>query len=167
MGSIIYEGQKYNWDGKYYSPVGGCIDGRVRLHVAVWQKHNGKVQRGFHVHHKDHDRTNNEIGNLKLLSRKEHLSKHALYNLIKPDFVERQIKHLASIRPLTKKWHKSKEGSRWHKKHGIDGWKHRKQTKKKCEVCRKDYQTPFPFRSKYCHNNCKAKALRLRRRLQS
>ena len=47
-----------------------------RLHVYVWEHYNGEVPKGYHIHHKDHDKNNNEIENLVLLSASEHASLH-------------------------------------------------------------------------------------------
>lgn len=48
-----------------------------RLHVYVWEYYNGcEVPKGYHIHHKDHDKNNNEIENLALLSASEHASLH-------------------------------------------------------------------------------------------
>ena len=49
---------------------------RISLHREVWEKQNGKIQKGFHIHHKDHNKDNNNISNLELIEEKEHLSKH-------------------------------------------------------------------------------------------
>ena len=40
-----------------------------RLHVYVWEYYNGsEVPKGYHVHHKDFNKGNNEIENLVLMS---------------------------------------------------------------------------------------------------
>lgn len=41
-------------------------------HIYVWEKVNGKVPKGFVIHHIDHDRTNNDIENLELMTKKKH-----------------------------------------------------------------------------------------------
>ena len=42
-----------------------------RLHVYVWEHFNGKIPRGCEIHHKDFDKSNNEIGNLQMLTKKD------------------------------------------------------------------------------------------------
>ena len=64
-----------------------------------------------------------------------------------------------------KEWHKSKEGIEWHREHGKKTWVNRQKFKKNCIVCGKEYETPCPKTSKFCHQNCKAKSLRERRKL--
>lgn len=49
---------------------------REFVHRLVWMEHNGPIPEGFHVHHKDGDKTNNEISNLELLSDSMHAREH-------------------------------------------------------------------------------------------
>ena len=48
------------------------------------------------------------------------------------------------------------------------GWKNRrnKASKVNCQVCGKEYETYFPKRSKFCHQNCKATARRRKAGIQ-
>jgi len=47
--------------------------GAIKEHHWVWEQHNGrKVPAGFHIHHKNHDRLDNRIENLELISAVEH-----------------------------------------------------------------------------------------------
>ena len=60
---------------------------RDRLHRAVYKNHFGEIPDGLDVHHIDGDKANNDISNLELLSRSDHLRHHALENPIpKVDF---------------------------------------------------------------------------------
>lgn len=61
-------------------------------------------------------------------------------------------------------WHSSADGLKWHSDNGVASWKNRKPTEKICEVCLSTYTTFYPNRSKFCGNNCKATALRRRRK---
>ena len=56
-----FDGVTYYLCGEYFQRKGR------RLHRAVWEHHNGKIPNGYHVHHKDGDRNNNDISNLELL----------------------------------------------------------------------------------------------------
>ena len=42
----------------------------TRLHRDVWEFYNCKIPNGYEVHHKDHDKSNNDIENLQLLEKK-------------------------------------------------------------------------------------------------
>jgi hypothetical protein len=46
-------------------------------HVYVWEQHHGRpVPPGHDVHHKDHDKLNNDIDNLQLVTKVEHKRIH-------------------------------------------------------------------------------------------
>jgi hypothetical protein len=46
------------------------------LHRLIWEDVNGKVPNGYEIHHIDDNPLNNEISNLKCLSKFEHMSLH-------------------------------------------------------------------------------------------
>ncbi len=47
------------------------------LHRWVWRKHHGRYPRqGYHIHHIDEDKYNNDIRNLEEIDGKEHYSLH-------------------------------------------------------------------------------------------
>jgi hypothetical protein len=156
-----FDGKKYTLyhNEKYFSR--GC----KRLHTDVWKYYHGEVPKDYHVHHVDGNTHNNEISNLNLVHKTLHLrfeGKKRFKN--NPDFAKEF--HAKGIE-AAKEWHKSIEGIEWHKQQAKKGWINRPFTEKICEQCEKTYTTPFPTRSKFCHQNCKATALRTRRRLQS
>ena len=136
--------------------------GFKRLHRVVWEHYNGKIPKGYDIHHVDGDTTNNDIKNLNLVSR----SLHARYSG-KKRFAENkewfEKFHKKGIEKA-KDWHKSEEGRKWHVEHGKKAWRNREYRPLNCQVCGKEYFTRHGGVSKYCHNNCKAKALRARRR---
>ena len=67
------------------------------------------------------------------------------------------------VQPKAAEWHASDEGARFHSQLGKESWTERKVSKVTCAFCGKLFETPFPTRAKYCHNNCKQSALRQRR----
>ena len=132
------------------------------MHRQKWFDNYGEIPLGYQVHHKDGDAFNNEIENYELVKHGEHQSIHAKAKFKNnPDFAIAFQK--AGILKAVD-WHKSKEGLEWHSLNGKNAWINRATEKKTCIVCNKEYQTPFPTRSKYCHANCKATALRRRRK---
>lgn len=50
---------------------------RVKEHHLVWWERTGqRVQKGFVLHHKDHNKTNNAFENLELMTRAAHMKEH-------------------------------------------------------------------------------------------
>ncbi|MGM5483257.1 MAG: HNH endonuclease [Nanobdellota archaeon] len=132
------------------------------MHTAVWNYYNGKIDKKYHIHHKDKNPWNNRIENLELVGKNKHLSEHGKRRFKENKEWAKEF-HKKGVEEA-KKWHKSKEGREWHKEHGKKTWKNRKYKTLICEVCGKEYKTRHGWISKYCHQNCKAKALRKRRR---
>jgi hypothetical protein len=102
-----FMGQTYWRCGLYFQRYG------KRLHRAVWEAHNGEIPEGWHVHHRDNDRSNNSIENLALMNGTAHLEYHSSMG----DKLPRQRKHMASINNLAKAWHGTEEGWKWHSQH--------------------------------------------------
>ena len=48
-----------------------------RLHRYVYEYVNGKIPEGLQIHHKDHDKGNNEPENLELLTKRQHVKRHS------------------------------------------------------------------------------------------
>ena len=157
MTSKQYNG--YSWfksDNEYYKRICSRRQTSVYLHRQIWEDEVGTIPKGHQIHHKDGDKGNNCITNLECLSVKEHRAHHPIKDM------EKQNKHLASIRPLTKEWHASKEGHEWHKKQFAKTLGKLFVNKDKiCQVCEAEY-TVFSSNnvSKYCSNKCKSKAFR-------
>ena len=158
---IEYDGYKFCRDEKTnYFLCSNKINGRrKRLHVYVWEKHNGKVPKGYHVHHKDFDKFNNDISNLQILRRREHMMFHGK-NLNEEQKEKLRENLIRKAVPASKEWHKSKKGHEWHKKHGFEVAKKQKERTVKliCEQCGKEYET-LEFkkgRSRFCSNKCKS-----------
>lgn len=147
-----YEGLSFRRDKR----TGYYLNAKThkRLHVYVWESHNGRVPEGYHVHHIDFDKSNNEIENLQLLTAEEHISLHG-----KNWTQERYEKQVEILRdravPKAAEWHKTESGKEWHKQH-YEQTKQamRKMVEHECEVCGKRFvSTPF---AKFCSNGCKS-----------
>ena len=48
---------------------------RTRLHRVVWEAFNGKIPQGMEVDHMDDDRSNNDLSNLRLLTKGQNISR--------------------------------------------------------------------------------------------
>jgi hypothetical protein len=134
-----FQGRRYYLCGKYFQRDGD------RLHRVVWEAANGRpVPDGFHVHHDDEDRANNQPGNLVLLPGGEHISLHSRG-------VSRTLSALAYERAA--EWHRSPEGREWHRRHAAP--LHR-LSDAVCEQCGKEYRTQDMGRNRFCSNACKS-----------
>lgn len=83
--------------GKGYLNNNGyvCVK-NIPLHHLVWEKFHGKkMPKGYHIHHKDENKTNNDINNLQLMTasdhRKLHMSKENHPNYGKELTLDRKI----------------------------------------------------------------------------
>ncbi len=150
-----FQGIRYYRCGRYFQK-----DGK-RLHIAVWESVSGSAPKGFHIHHVDHDSANNEIENLKAISRSEHLSHHAKGNVHWKKGIEKARKAAAI-------WHGSKEGREWHSRHFEKSIRPfiGKTVDKVCQWCRKPFKASWlgASRAKFCHPNHKQRALYWRRK---
>lgn len=73
--SVEWNGSKWSLrDNGYYGRTTGARD---MMHRAVWEHYNGPIPDGWDVHHKDRDRTNNDISNLACMSKSDHTKLHA------------------------------------------------------------------------------------------
>ena len=158
--------QRFNGKEYYLYPKERYFSkGRNRLHKVVYESFNGKVPKGYQIHHKDSNTWNNNINNLECIEVNKHLSEHGKQRVKNnpewfKSFYEKGVES-------AKEWHKSDAGKKWHSEHGKEIYAKRILNKHICEVCKKEYQTKHTGRTKYCHQNCKAKALRARRKLSS
>ena len=48
-------------------------------HRYIWEQHNGVIEMGMIIHHVDGNRSNNNIGNLEMMSKSEHRKYHMLH----------------------------------------------------------------------------------------
>lgn len=126
---------------------------KIRAHRWVWMNNYGKIPEGYHIHHKDHDKTNNSIENLEMIDGRDHISYHSNIEENK----ERMRKLAAIGRPLTKAWHASKEGKKWHREHALKQRFGRAEEKDYvCKVCEKEFKSFKLSRTSFCSNNCKS-----------
>ena len=128
------------------------------LHRAVWEYYKGKIPEGYHVHHKDENVFNNEIENLELLEAHEHLSMHMQEKMQDTDYRKKQKERFDYARIYASKWHGSKEGIEWHKKHGKDVANNLVPKEYTCMCCGKKYMAKPSGLHKFCSNKCKTKS---------
>ena len=52
------------------------VDTNVKMHILVWKTFVGPIPKGYVVHHKNHNRKDNRLENLELMSDYEHRKMH-------------------------------------------------------------------------------------------
>ena len=148
MNTVIYKDIKFGLkpSGYYQSTVE--VDGRrLWLHQYKYECEVGKLIDGYEVHHADHNKLNNDISNLVLMTAQQHRNEHYAEN-IRYLKSEKQLNHLASIRPLAAK---AKRGEYVGKKHI------KKNLDRICEFCDKEFTMHTRARNdtKFCSNKCR------------
>lgn len=141
-----FNGERFYLCGNYFQHKG------KRLHVTVWKYHNGDVPKGFHVHHIDENRANNQIENLRLLPAAIHVSDHAKAR------EEYNHQHIEDIRGLAAEWHGSDAGRAWHSEHAKQTWENAQECTYTCECCGKPFTTRHKYgegQKTFCSNACK------------
>lgn len=105
FGRQFYQAKKTGyWQSSQHPPI--------RAHRWVWECTHGPIPKGYHVHHKDHNPSNNDISNLELICKHRHASIHASSK----ENIERLKKASKIGLENAKAWHRSPEGREWHRK---------------------------------------------------
>lgn len=112
----------------------------------VWINHHGAIPEGLDVHHKDGNKDNNEIENLELLNRSEHLKRHWQEGRFD---LEQRRKQLSEAR----QWLKTTEGRKNQSKDALKAWKKREPLIKVCLNCGQTFKAFFD-RAKFCSPPC-------------
>ena len=156
---VEFNGQEYiQTANRYYFCVlpGRKRKGAKQLHKAVWEFYNQRdVPDGYHVHHIDFNRDNNDISNLVVLPAKEHLSLHGKRNFSRPEYAQKIYATLDTIRDSTKEWHGSAEGKEWHRQHTLEslGKAWEKRFERICIQCGTVFMTSHED-ALYCCQKC-------------
>lgn len=137
-------GERYYRCGPYFQRKGN------RLHRVVYEKTQGVIPKGMHVHHIDGDRSNNSPDNLELLTVKEHVKEHIARGDIKPSFNSKARKAAAA-------WHKdpANREKRAAARRGVKN----KRKPKTCDGCGESFMAGTA-RARFCHLNCKMRHYR-------
>lgn len=133
----------------------------IRMHQYVWVCEKGDIPKGYHIHHIDGDRGNNDISNLQLLTSGEHISQH-WKNKSKEEIQKYRDNLDKNARPKAIEWHKSEEGREWHREHmeklRAEG-RINAEKSMVCQQCGKVFVGRYSW-SKFCSGKCKSKARR-------
>lgn len=131
---------------------------RKRLHVYVWECNNGEVPSGYHVHHIDGDKSNNEIDNLAIVVGVEHVSLHGR-NITEKQKEQKRENLRKNALPKAKEWHASEAGRKWHSTHVKNSIEQRQLRTYNCTWCKNQFETYNIYgkdQNHFCSNNCKA-----------
>lgn len=148
----LFDGVRYYRCGRYFRRDG------VLLHRLVYERTRGRIPNGYHIHHVDHDPSNNDPSNLRAMPRSEHLSTH----MREPASRERSRRSVAAAIAAAPAWHASGAGRAWHSEHmrkihaaGKLGARY----DRRCEHCGAPFRTASSA-GRFCSNPCKTYARR-------
>lgn len=133
------------------------INGKsMHMHRYVWEYYNGTIPKGYVIHHRDEDKSNNDISNLECLPSAQHSRYHGKNK--SPERLQKDIEHLAKVREKAVAWHKSEEGrecSRRNAKRLIERGVLNPTTLYKCENCGKQFiGVKRRAKHKFCSGAC-------------
>lgn len=162
----------YSDDRKYayFDGLRFCRDDRTgyylnatlhkRLHRYVYERVNGNIPNGYQVHHKDHDKGNNEPDNLELLTKSEHMKRHG-EELTVEQRQWRRDNMCAKAIPAAREWHKTEAGREWHKNH-YETTKDALVARvlRECKQCGRLFKAIKRGDNIFCSNACKSASRR-------
>ena len=153
--TAFFNGLKFTKQSTGY--LGAHINGKlVLMHRYVWEFYNGEIPKGYIVHHKDKDKTNNDLDNLECLPNREHSTMHGKNKT--PEQHRRDVETLAKAREKAVEWHKSEAGrecSRRNAKRLIEQGILNPMTLYTCDNCGKQFLAPKrSAKHKFCSGAC-------------
>lgn len=73
-----FNGLKFTLRNNGY--FGLTTNDRILMHRYVWEFYNGKIPKGYDIHHLNNQKHDNRIDNLECLSKSEHTRKYSPHN---------------------------------------------------------------------------------------
>ena len=155
-----FKGFKFTRDEKTGYYLNSTI--RMRMHRFVWLCENGAIPEGYDIHHKDGDKSNNDISNLELLTKSKHRKTH--YEEMSAEQKQKVLDNMENkARPAAIEWHHSKEGKNWHREHAKRMIEKGQLNKKEiliCEQCGKEFTAVKRKGHHFCSGACHQKWIR-------
>lgn len=156
MTEQYYRGIKF----VYYPTVGYFVNPgtNMLMHRFVWLCEKGDIPKGYDVHHIDHDKSNNNISNLILLTRKEHIKLHFEEMPEEKQTIIRDNMRKARFSEKCVEYHSSAEGHKQKSETAKQLWQEGRMIKPNtyiCEVCGKEYtRRSKPAAHRFCSYEC-------------
>ena len=146
-----FNGLKFTRDDKTGYYLNSTI--RKRMHRYVWEFYHGEIPEGYHIHHIDGDKSNNDISNLEMIHGEKHQSGHSKKWHEQHPGVGKE--NLDKAREFANEWHRSEEGRKWHSAHS----KVLRVGKRAmvCDMCGKEFEAVYNGANRFCSNVCKSK----------
>lgn len=73
-----FDGKKFTLRATGYYSL--SVSDRCLMHRYVWEYFNGPIPDNFDVHHKDENKSNNDISNLEIMTKSDHTKLHGFKN---------------------------------------------------------------------------------------
>lgn len=152
-----FNGYRFTKDDKtsYYLSASKINGHRKRLHRYIWEYYNGEIPKGYDIHHKDHNKENNTLENLELISKSNHSKLHSK-ELTEEQKEKRRRNMLENVIPKAIEWHKSENAKEFHKEQYKKSLALKEKQKYICENCNKEYEAFKNKKNRFCSNNCKS-----------
>ena len=139
----------------YYHRYKKIDDKRINfmIHRCVWEYYNGEIPDGYVVHHKDFDKSNNDISNLQLMTQEEHMKIHSKINILTPRKLKKFTckncgEEFESINNGHNHFCSSNCQSAWRRKEKLDN------EIRICVGCGKKFSVNKYKKAKYCSQKC-------------
>lgn len=154
--TVVYDDKKWTKvKSGYYICSVKSTKNKNWLHQYIYEKEVGKIPDGYHIHHIDGNKDNNDIANLKLLTPSEHAKEHGEYKHSNPERYKKQCEHLDRIRP-DHVWPKDPEKYEIHREALKRGMRNSEPVEKVCSHCGKKYVSKKFGKHLFCSNKCKS-----------
>lgn len=152
----VYNGMKYRRD----KHTGYYLNAKThkRLHVAVYENEVGAIPDGYHVHHIDFNKDNNEPENLAVIPARDHEILHG-ESLTDEQREEKRRNMIENATPEAAKWHGTEAGRDWHSRHMKETMENLAEVEYTCTFCGAVFRTKNRYSAdanRFCSNKCKA-----------
>ena len=138
---IWFNGNRYNKqkDGYYRS-----LNGKF-LHRKIWKHFNGEIPEGYVIHHIDGDPSNNDLENLQMVTRSEHVKLHMAVKKYVCKFCGKEFESKGNV----------KGECYFCSENCSDKWYYRNnQEIRICEECGKEFYAYKYKKIRFCSKEC-------------